>query len=55
MTKEEMIDILVEGCGYGREDLEEYTEEDLKDMIDEISGDGGMYPNGRDYDSEDWD
>ena len=55
MTKAEMIDILVRDCGYGRKDLKGLLKEDIKEMYDEIAGDGGMYPNGRDYDSENWD
>lgn len=54
MTREEMIDFLVETYNEDREELEEMDNISLEERFEEYEDDSTMYPNGRDYDSEDW-
>lgn len=57
--REALLDYLEEECDYDREELEENDLEELKSMyedyVEEITDDSTMFPNGRDYDAEDFD
>lgn len=50
MRKLELIEILNESYRQDIDELKEMTKEELE----ELSDDSVWFPNGRDYDSEDW-
>ena len=58
MTKQEMLEEMDENH-WGHESDENSSYEEIKEeydeMVDEFSDDSVMFPNGRDYDSEDED
>lgn len=54
MDREVLIDFLVENYNESREELEEMDNIGLEERLEEYEDDSTMYPNGRDYDSEDW-
>lgn len=52
---EEYSDFLIEKGNYTIEEIKKMTYEDLKDAVDEIEElEADIYPNGRDFDSEDY-
>lgn len=58
MTAEEMIkEMEKHGWGYDPEEVDSYEaiKEEYDRMVDELSDDYLMFPNGRDYDAEDED
>ena len=56
MRKDEKIETLLQYSPWLDEtELKQMTVTDLDELIDDLSDDSDMYPNGRDYDAEDED
>lgn len=56
MLKQEIIYRLLEiGVPYTKSELQKMDKADLKEMLNELTDSSEMFPNGRDYDSEDED
>lgn len=55
MTKKEMIEILVKIYHESEEEMKKLKKEDLKSLLEDFGDGSNMFPNGRDYDSENWD
>lgn len=56
MKKDEKIEILLQYSPWLDEtELKQMTVAELDELIDDLSDDSDMYPNGRDYDAEDED
>jgi hypothetical protein len=55
MTKAEIIEILVDNYREDGERLKRMKKEDLEELLEEYGDDSGMFPNGRDFDAENWD
>lgn len=52
-TKKQLIDELVDGFDYKRRDLLTRTKVELQELYNELHGADILFPNGRDYDTED--
>ena len=56
MNKTEKIEYILEHDGsYDNDELRVMKNEELDDIVEELSDESGMFPNGRDYDVEDED
>lgn len=55
MTKAEIIDILVDYYREDRVELGKMKKDELEELLEEYGDDSSMFPNGRDFDAEDWD
>lgn len=54
MRKSELIEVLNESYRQDIDELKKMTKEELEELYEELSDDSVWFPNGRDYDSEDW-
>lgn len=55
MKKKELIDYLVEEYDEDRKELKKMTKDELQEMLENYTDTSDLFPNGRDYDAEDWD
>lgn len=55
MRKAELIEILVDNFKEDMEKLKKMKKEELEELLEEYGDDSSMFPNGRDFDAEDWD
>lgn len=54
MLKKDLINRILEIASYYEgDDLKGMSRIELEDILEEITGDSDMYPNGRDYEAED--
>ena len=54
MRKSELIEILHENYRKDLDELKEMRKDELEELYEELSDDSVWFPNGRDYDSEEW-
>ena len=52
MTKVTIIDILVADYGQDESELKKMTKAEFKALLDDLTDESDMFPNGRDYDAE---
>ncbi|MGG7195407.1 hypothetical protein ACQPUI_01620 [Clostridium butyricum] len=55
MTKAEIIEILVDNYREDKQEMKKMKKDELENLLEEYGDDSTPFPNGRDYDSEDWD
>ena len=55
MTKSELIELLVSNYHEDKDELKKMKKDELEELLEEYTDDIDMFPNGRDYDAEDWD
>ena len=51
-NKQQLIEELHDGFDYNINDLKKMSKEELQELYDELHGLDVLFPNGRDYDSE---
>ncbi|WP_187115110.1 hypothetical protein [Clostridium tyrobutyricum] len=54
MTKAEIIEILVDTYREDKDELKKMKKDELEEILEEYEDDSSMFPNGRDFDAEDW-
>lgn len=54
MKKSELIEILLEDYNQDIKELKEMTKSELEELYENITDEETMFPNGRDYDAEEW-
>lgn len=55
MKKADLIDLLVSDYWQDEKELKKMTKAELEELLDELTDESNMFPNGRDYDAEDED
>lgn len=55
MTKAEIIEILVDNYREDKEEMKKMKKDELEELLEEYGDHSSLFPNGRDYDAEDWD
>ncbi len=52
MRKAELIDLLVSDYWQDESELKKMTKAELEELLDDLTDESDMFPNGRDYDAE---
>lgn len=52
MRKDELIDILVGNFRKDAREMKKMKKAELEELLEECNDDGGMFPNGRDFEAE---
>lgn len=52
MRKAELIDLLVSDYWQDEAELKKMTKAELEELLDDLTDESDMFPNGRDYDAE---